>query len=998
MTVTKNKVGIFLIILFFKMDAGVVVISDKIINSSNEDQLYRYLQRVKTTGNDFAGETPGRTQQLKVIYDAIGKGPQEWHEAIRLLKQGQPGGSGAVGSGMSGATAAGGQSGVAGTGIPAGATGGIAGAPSAAEVSTDIPTPPGGPEAPPPPPGAPVARPAMPMPIKKEAQVVQLVLPELSVAELGSLSEKDKKQSDERVLEVLEELAKECFIGDQKKVAQIKTKGLKPPVFEDAYAAYRFFVKDRLAANVGLNEQFKKRAEFKTFIGYEDKQGQLFAFMDSNLNISAGLSMLYGQVANNTQSLVQFFKSLMFNQGLIDTDATRLIETFGINVVVSQRPMMTPALAGQIQSDYLVETVFMNLIDAVSRELPAPAAPTLTVEVESTQAAVVPGATQTEAKQRLGSFLQKKLAPETETVEEVEVRDAAMVSLSHDYIDALYDQVNRLRIQPQFFKFAGLIGSVAREAAMSSSNPLDRIKKYPFLETLLSRDPLNFSLNKLKPAIQSQLVFQVEEMEEILRATPALNAMLNDHIERLKNRTKNVDVNAFIAEQVAAATSEKSLMTMATKLQRVVGTRPEINALKEQLKSLSPDVNLIINSLKALSGKQPAFSEAQVRKVMSEYVERQKQKKAVIDLLQAAKTKYAQERQPIDGFLYNEIISRKIVPQKWQLDAIFKAYDREAASILPLFTKVVGAQSVDNIVSKEAFYQWIKPYGLLVKVIEQVPGEPLQVGEGTLDVLLASLRALNTGEVGNYHYVPVIQTEKGLITSGVYKGKLNGLIAAVEAYDIGRVLNELSAFIQNANPGVQNDAKFKEALSKLASYLVGAITGDIVKQLTELDRGSGQLALKGLPLAGLSRAAAVRNAAVYGRIEGLFKPLLLFVTKNGQSLSQTDLSQLNVTAFREASNRVLAKVDEMIQQYIPYLDSPSQDDQRRDIVEAIRTYLNEVAKQLEYLKSSAVVTAPNTPGGADAVSAGIPGAPPPPPVAPGSGAGFIPPPPPPPPF
>jgi hypothetical protein len=491
-------------------------------------------------------------------------------------------------------------------------------------------------------------------------------------------------------------------------------------------------------------------------------------------------------------------------------------------------------------------------------------------------------------------------------------------------------------------------------------------------------------------------------MEEILRATRAFNAMLNYHTEQLKNRAKNIDINEFIAEQVAAATSEKSLMAMAAKLQRVIGSKPEITALKEQLKSLSPDVTVIINALKTLSGRAPKFNEAQIRKVMSEYVDKQQQKKAVIDLLQAAKAKFAQDKKPIDTFLYNEIVSRKIVPQKWKLDEIFKSYDREAASILPLFTKVVGNDAVTKIVPKEAFYQWITPYGLVVKVVEQVPSEPLQAGEGTLDVLLASLRALNAAEVGNHHYVPIIKTEQGLVNSGVYRDKLSSLIAAVEAYDIGKVLSGLSAFVQTANPGVQNDAKFKEALSKLANFLVGAITGDVVKQLLELDRGSGQLALKGLPLTGVSRPLAVRNAAVYGRIQGLFKPLLTFVTKNGQPLSQADLGQLNVAAFKEAALGVVAKVEAAIQQSIPYLPDPSTSEQRDDIVGAVRTYLNEVAKQVEYLKASAVVTAPNAPGGADAVQTGMPPPPPPPPMAPGGPQappppGFVVPPPPPPP-
>ncbi len=968
-----------------KAATNEVVISSDFLRG-DKLSIYRRMLTWKQQGLKFRGETPQATALLQEIYATIGTQNEDWGKVINLLNEA----------------------------ITKGAGPGAAGSPAAVETALGAPMapppppPPGGPGIPPPPPvpGGPAGGATPTTPVKKEAQTLQLILPELSAAELGALSEKDKQKSDQFVLDVLEELAKECFVGDQKKVAEIKTKGLKAPILEDAFAAYKFFIKDRLAANLGLNEQFKNRLVLKVLIGSQDKLGNLFSFIDNDFNISAGLGTLSGSIDSKVEILVQFFQKLMFNEALIDKNAIRLIETFAINAIVSQRPMMTPALAGQIQSDYLVELIFMNLIDAVSQELPAPPAPTLTPVVEVTEPAVVSGATQTEAKKRLGSFLEKKLNQEPQTVEDVEKQEVAIIPLSRDYINDLYDQINRLRINPQFYKFAGLMGSAAREAAVSSSNPLDRMKKYPLLETLLSTDPLNFSLGKLKPAIQSQLVFQLDEMEEILRATRAFNAMLNYHIEQLKNRAKNIDINAFIAEQVAAATSEKSLMAMATKLQRVLGSKPEITALREQLKSLSPDVNVIVNSLKTLSGGSPQFNEAQVRKVMTEYVDKQQQKKAVIDLLQAAKAKFAQDKKPIDTFLYNEIISRKIVPQKWKLDEIFKAYDREAASILPLFTKVVGNDAVTKIVSKEAFYQWVTPYGLLVKVVEQVPSEPLQAGEGTLDVLLASLRALNTGEIGNQHYVPIIKTEQGAVTSGVYKGKLSNLVTAVEAYDIGRVLAELTTFVQTANPGVQNNPKFKEALSKLANFLVGAITGDVVKQLLELDRGSGQLALKGLPLANVNRQLAVRNAAVYGRIQGLFKPLLVFVAKNGQPLSQADLGQLNVAAFKEAALGVVAKVEEMIQQSIPYLPAPSTSEQRDDIVGAIRTYLNEVAKQLEYLKASAVVTAPNAPGGAEAVQTGMPPPPPPPPMAPGvpqappppGGAFVIPPPPPPPPM
>lgn len=948
----KNKIFLLLIVSCSLQAAKQVTMSDKYIRSLSPEQLYQKIKSYKNQGYEPVGESPSSTARLALVYSNLNQDTATLMSVIAQLQAtiGQPLGAGGAASGSQGGAdaaelerlrrenAALRSSGHGGT------TAADVSETQQEELGVEFGAPPP-PPPPPPMPGGTVSQPisASTTPTKAPKTAVELVSSEPLDSSITNA------QSDACVVEALKQIANEVFIGTTK-IEKILTPGLQAPVFKSSFETYIFFIKDRLAALVGWNTKFKKRNEFVQAVGRTvDAGGTLFTLVDDELKASSvpgyfdsSLETFYKEFDDSdgvAGMLAQGLAPLFCEKGEL-IKHKQAINTIAANIIVSQRPKIDEKKIASsspiaIRSDGLVEFTINTMISN------------------------------------------------------------AMKNPKEDYIVWLYNNINKLRIDPGFLKYEGLIGSEARSAATPKSGAdVKAAAKYPLLETLASNSTGNFVFNKLKLLINEQLVFDKETLSDIFSdetAIKALNDILNNHIMHLKAAGASMDIAALIQEAIASAKNDaagiKALQTLIVTLDPIVGSSDShIKILKQQLgkDNLAPETVAVSNALNGLSKNNPTYDKEKLGEILTAYREQNSKKTKALGALTAIKTEYEKKKMPIDLFVYEQMKSNEIV-QDWKLKEKFNGLDRTAESIPPLFNEVLGSlDPVYKIIPKKLWYKVINSYGLLIKIIRDALIEQALPGESPLDPLVNSIEALSTGTIaGNKHYVPSVAGNRELILSKIdvvatdKHGKaavtFNDMLAALRTYNIASFNAMIKSYIETANPQALSNAKNLEEFNKLivdlTNYLIKKIMGDILKQITILNEGSGEQTLPGLALTGISRDEMKRNASVYLVVKNAFKPVL-------ELLKSSEIASFDIANFNEAKEKVLTAIAAKMEK-----DAQIKEEQRPAINAVFNTYLNSVGQQLQYLKQC--VQASEAPSATvDPVILDINAPPPPPPPPP----------------
>ena len=1017
MKLVKISFWIVVFVAIPVLSAKEITLGDTFLKRASDDQLYEKLRSLKRQGYAIKGSTPESTQRINIVYDSIGKGEAGWREAVKQLKQtvGAPMGSGGVATGMQGVVSAGSDQ---------------------SSSSGFVPSPPsqgGVPGAPPPPPsgivtGAGQASGNLSVQLAataKPKEPIVYVLPELSAGELRALSSSDKVRSDEVLSDLVKVCAQEFFIGDQKKVAP-ETPRLVAPNFKDAFVAYQFFIKDRLIARVGQNDAFKNREKLSRFIGSEAEDGLFFKFIKSNLSIKRSLDKLYKDVSSQQGDLLQLFagqfKSLFFNDDAWENLKVDF-DVMMVNLIASQRRMLTALGPARSVSDGLIIDLFTELIEILEKEIPSEELGAVEQDVgpdlddDDDDWGDIDDDDDDDSPQNrsfnMAAFKKDLISGMNlaigESVVKQEQEKKVIFNLSQDYIDWLHRRLNHLRVHPSFLHFAwqkssssgvqslALVGKATRDYAGGLSSEIDKLSSYPLLEMLRAPEEKYFTLNNFRKACADQLLFvEGEELKRIMNDEKIIiNGMLNYHVDRMQQqRRAGVNTYDFLSQKLQALKANKKLKKGIEKRDGLLSVLSVVNLVADEeaaqhilaaRKALQvddiqlPEVLVAFNAIgdKALSsGDQKVIAD-----IVHLYNKEQAQRAEIIALLKQAKSSFDSNGKPNDALLKSGL--QKIGVPGRSLK-VFDNPKRNPQMIRNIFIGLLGSTQGVAEIKEDTFYKLITPYGVLVEVIMQAPATKAAEGEGRLDVFVNSLRVLNNGQKApKESYVPAIDRHIKIIKAGVYKGKLNNIVKAASEYNIGGVIDGVRDFVSQASKLAAANSAFKKALSDLTDFLVASIMADIIDQLKDLDEGRGEMPLPGLYIEGSTYKERQRNNAVYFELVGLFKLLRTPLLKDGKPIAGADVVGLDLDTYKQvlqqAKDAIKQKIDEST--VIRYLPEKiiSKVNQQKAIIDVFTAYLDNVLKQLGYLKKSAQATAPTSPGGTDIASGELGGPPPPPP-------------------
>lgn len=116
-------------------------------------------------------------------------------------------------------------------------------------------------------------------------------------------------------------------------------------------------------------------------------------------------------------------------------------------------------------------------------------------------------------------------------------------TLKKSYVSILYDEINRLRVHPDFLKFGKLLGNKVQLPPEES----ELLKKQPIMESLLEARADFFDVNVFYEVLKEQLYYNdypkghegINTIEKVLpKDSPELAAVLSDHLRRLAEAKK----------------------------------------------------------------------------------------------------------------------------------------------------------------------------------------------------------------------------------------------------------------------------------------------------------------------------------------------------------------------------------------------------------------------------------------------------------------------------
>lgn len=744
---------------------------------------------------------------------------------------------------------------------------------------------------------------------------------------------------------------------------------------ENKDRSYTLYIKDKFYELVRANETFINRSAFDTLFANDKDDESFVAFANKKLAFTKSDTALYDNISSPNSTLLSefatkiknalFFQTMQMN-ALQDLYLQRYINTILVNLIVAQRPKVTPDPSNReskvsdigtpisrITSDGLVEEILNDIIAVVEKE---------------------------------GN------------------------TLSKDYVYELYDRLNYLRAHRDFLRYDTLISNTWRKIAREATDPILKAKYYPLLETVLLSSPQNPDKNlraltrdSFFNKLLGQMIFNLDDFNSLLKPKSTLfNAIIDDHTTRLTTLLRTaVPISSLITSSIGKAKTIKDLQDLGAALSARIS---EIDKKDKVTEITSTLTNLPAESVTTIT---KAFNEILSPEALDEtsqasiktILEAELTKNAMVIAAKAAAnaivTAYRSANKAVDDEFYSQVNSNKLI-DKSDLDRIYNANDRMASDLWSIFTQIkgFGANELNKIISKNTQYKALSSYGLLVKILRDVSNLPKSKDNPAFTVLINSLKALNDATLQKTtFYVDSVKESQELITEGLFKGKLSEVISKLEKYDIEGFIAGITQYINEQNPNAlkldkpvktitEDDIKklneaseaqarksggtaevktwkpqtFASYVQVLKDNVVPALLEKIRNDLNELQKGSGAVIISGLPLEGspekpLDRNIVKRNLAVYNALAkpGEFRDIWTYVnTMNTiEKLKSFDPSKL-ATFINSAIKNIQETLDgDNFKKN--YLNSVSEEIQKNEIIASIKAYLDDVTIKMNNL-------------------------------------------------
>jgi hypothetical protein len=880
---------------------------------------------------------------------------------------------------------------------------------------------------------------------KKEKRAFEYTLPLVSGD--VSLSEKEKVASDALFLAVLNRVMQTAYGDKQTKISDIviDERGAATGPFDalataikvpsdrekmkvvmplNGFEAYYLYLKDRFIALAGYQETYKKRKELRDLLGSEAGDGSLKKFITEKIQY-VDLDSLYAALTKKSDLLnawIQLFEPCFFDHDLVkDTQVRRTLETILINSIVARRSPEAIARARQITSDELSETLILDLLTEVTKEMPAQTQDVAQGEQHSEHEEGPNSLTDPIKKEKTKSLLNaffSKAKPSAQS----STKEKTIFSLTKDYVFVLYDRLNRLRVNPRFckeFDILGLTAAQQYQAAAAKGGVNGRLAIplllwLGFLETTkTARDCRDIALK--------QLFFDKEDLEGVLkdpRVVSAFTALFDFHMQEQKKNRKKINVGEFLNKEFPAQKDIRGLRSVLNRLESIVGSSATLTGLKGLCDSINIQKDTFLSMLNRIIDEQkgtPVHTDTvgAVAKIIEDYNKANEKKSAIIGIITQAKKEYQRTKKPVTKILYDGLMAanKKLnVMPAFKMQDMFFGLSRMPDTFYSLFSSssfIGSGTELAKIVTKQEFRNYMVAYGLLLDVFKQAYRDSA--------LLRNALEAMNQGVVkASERYPDAIATSnemKALINTGLYKGTLQSLITALDRKDVQGMNEALTTFVtaDPINPlgNTKQRAEFNTLLEDMKSSLAQQSLQKMITSIEVLNSGSGECPESApdclIPGISLNEKDVKRhNALFYQGLQNVLTPIVALLKPQGKAITPKQFKELDIEALKTAFTVLVEKTKNLVA--TPFFTSywkqktvPGQlNSEQQEMVKKVQAYADSFVESVMNLQKAVSVTqSPSSNGAGAPVSPG--GIPPAPPM-PGGEQGGIPLPPPPPGF
>ena len=334
------------------------------------------------------------------------------------------------------------------------------------------------PRAPTPAPGA------MPAPPMHPAGPVVGIRPPLAKNDLDKLVVEDKNKSDALMIKGLRKIANASYV----------TQEVDNKKFLNPYEAYIYVIKKVLVDEVGNNDSFKLRQQLLDLVGQKDQLGgSLQKFAADHLQIKGSESEFLKAVYANIEALMGQFQNLLkncfFYEKTFDDQAALYVSMIFANIICAQRTGHANNDITKKSSNDLALALMKGFAQSAQKEFD---------ELSPTKSS------------------EKSAAP-------------AQITFTKDYIMWLADQINRLRVNADFYRYNNVRLVLDACACAKNCGPVDAKKAQEKGATT------SLTAAQLYKDLSEELFFDSSLMVAALPSgSPLLDAVVKDHERRVE--------------------------------------------------------------------------------------------------------------------------------------------------------------------------------------------------------------------------------------------------------------------------------------------------------------------------------------------------------------------------------------------------------------------------------------------------------------------------------
>lgn len=677
---------------------------------------------------------------------------------------------------------------------------------------------------------------------------------------------------------------------------------------QSSLSAYATNFKTMMVNQVGKKPEFKNRAELEALLTFFEKMVKSLTKPNEEL-LDQYLLRVY-EIMGHEDGLVKDFSDALqaCSFGKIP-HLGRETKTIIVSIVVVQRPAVaTVSESRQVLSDEELLPLIREFVKMVLEDTGFKAYASSKEEFEKKKAEEKKGKVQTAAV------------------------------LARDYIEWLYEVLNRVRAHPDFAKYAIMLGEKSAKERKPGELP-------PILNYLLS--PV-LSAGQFKTQV-SKLFFSEKLLATVWpEKVPLLAAVISDHERRLAEHPEELlpfkpeYLNGLIGiDSVAAIMAFFNQLRSTAKLednQKALMSDSETIVRKPDFAQADSDA--VIKNLTALGASDDVLKA--VRKILDAFIAERAVVGKALTILRAAKAtydkeSYAKEQKSIDRFLMEKLLEDPMLKERFKP---VLGVERAPSDVYRRFTFVAGkADPVKEIVSMQDFVKMIDLTSLALMVFKNAKETTKKPAE-MFDALLNSLESLNMGEIkaSADKLFKAITDNRDAVLSGSYKGKLAPVIVDLRKYNLEAVYNKLRELAAQAGYFVDpaNEKEFEALMRPLMQFLAQKLLEVLKQELVDFNKGTFTLTLP-VPATAEADKVRARNLRVYAALEETMgkNPMPEQVEREKEKLLAEIKSRLLNPAYR-----------------IPFLTTNKEEEADR-LVNAVREYLEDVQRRVAELKKFA---------------------------------------------